>query len=110
MPAAGRVGGALDERHSVDVPGAVREDVVRPHLDDELRAFEAGQEHGIVVQGGRAVHPHAIGLLEVDEQQPDLGIHEHVAEAAEHPVAVVARECQGLVVDDPHEPGLASLV
>ena len=68
------------------------------------------EELVVVVQRRGALHPHAVGLLEVDEQQADLGVHEDVAEAAEHPVAVVARERERAVVDDPDEAGHAALV
>ena len=45
-----------------------------------------------------------------DEQQTDAGVDGDVAEAAEHAVAVVAREGQCVLVDDPYEARIPTLV
>src|SRR5205807_8965722 len=104
------VHGLLDHLHLVDVAGAVREDPLGAHADDELRALERAQELVVIVQRGDAVDAHAIRALEVDEQHADLRVHEHVPETAEHAVSVVARERERVLVDDPHEARLPALV
>ena len=59
---------------------------------------------------GGGVDPHPVGLLEVHEQHADASVAGDVAHRQEHAVAVVARERQRGVVDDPHEAGGAALV
>ena len=68
--------------------------------------------HQIAVglDGGGAIDPHPVRLGEVDEQHPDAGVHDDVAEAAEHAVAVVARERDRLRVEDRHETRSPALV
>ena len=52
----------------------------------------SAHERTVEFDAGLAVHPEPGAGLEVDEQQPDSRIHRHVAERAEHAVAVVDRE------------------
>ena len=63
---------------------------------------------------GRRMQPQPVGCLEVDEQQPDLGTRAatriDVAHRQEHPVAVVAREHDRVLVLDVHHAGRPALV
>ena len=74
------------------------------------RLRTAASDAVVVVDRGGAVHPHPVRLVEVDEEQADLRVGHDVAEAAEHAVAVVARELERAGVDHAHEAGHAALV
>lgn len=41
---------------------------------------------------GSTVNAHTILLLEINEQQRDVGIYEDISKAPEHPVAVVMKK------------------
>jgi hypothetical protein len=92
----------------VDVARAVREDARGAHAHDELRAGVAASGSGSS-STSPAVRRAAARRLEVDEQQPDRGIGEHVAEAAELAVAVVARELELVGPVTRTKPGLPPL-
>jgi hypothetical protein len=48
--------------------------------------------------------------FEIDEQHADLGVPEQVTHRIEHAVAVVARKCDGLTVENANEPRIAALL
>jgi len=54
--------------------------------------------------------PQPPGMLEVDEQHADLAALRDVAHRQKHPVAVVIRERDGVLIEHSHEPRLAPLV
>src|SRR5450759_5498117 len=110
VPGTGCVDRVLDELHAVDVPGAVGEDALGVDLDHELGAIEGVDQGGVVVQRGDAVHAQAVRMLEVDEEHPEVRVHDGVPEAAEHAVAVIAREGQRLLVEDADKAGAPTLV
>src|SRR6266853_3197005 len=99
----------LDRRHAVDVARAVGEDALGAHPHDELRTGEAREQRVVVGDRGAPVDAQAPRSLEVDEQQRHRGVDEDVAEAAEHAVAVVARECQLAFAGHANEAGRSSL-
>jgi len=94
----------------VDVARAVGEDALGAHAHHELRADELALQRVVVGDAREAVHAQAARPLEVDEQQRHRCVHQHVAEAAEHAVAVVAGEGQLVGGRDAHEAGVATLV
>lgn len=98
------------QRPAVYVSRAVGKDPLWSDGDDELRAFPNGEEVWLVSKLGHPLDPHAIRSFEVDEQERDSRVHQHVAEASELPVAVVARKRERGFVEDPYETGKSSLV
>src|SRR5215208_4491622 len=101
---------ALHELVVVDVARAVREDLLGADADDELRLGVVGHERVVLVDRRDAVQAQALPNLEVDEQQADVTVDEHVAHREIHAVAVVARERNRPFVEDADEAGLAALV
>jgi hypothetical protein len=82
----------------MDVARAVREDLRRLDARDEL-SLGVLHEQRIVLRVRRdAVQPHALTLLEADEEQADLRIDEHVPGAQVHAVPVVVWERDRLLV------------
>ncbi len=94
----------------VDVARAVREDLRRADADDELRLRPLRAERVVGIDRRDPVQPHPLSPLEVDEEQADVRVHEHVPRREVHAVAVVARERDRALVEHAHEAGLAALV
>ena len=94
----------------VDVAWAVREDLARPHPDHHLGTRVLRQERVGRVDAGRAVQAQPPPALQVKEQQPDVRVDQRVPRREVHPVAVIAREGDGVIIHDPHEAGIAALV
>jgi hypothetical protein len=107
---ARRVHGFLDQVHRVHVARTVGEDRVHSHAHDQLGADALRQQRIVLLDRRSPVHAQAPGAFEVDEQQADVRVDQHVAEALEHAVAVVTGEGQRVRVDHPHEAGAAALV
>src|SRR5687768_12932846 len=102
-----RIDRGLDKLETVDVARTVRENRLRLHPDDELRALEFGAH---ILEPRRAVHPEAPRLLEIEEEQADIRIDPDIAQAAEHAVAVVAWERQLVRRGNAHKTRQAALV
>jgi len=94
----------------MDVARAVGKDVLRLHPHDQLCAGKGFQERVRGIDAGRTVDAQPFRRLEVDEEQSDARIHEDVAQALEHAVAVVAREREHVGRDDTDESGAPALV
>src|SRR6266545_2604111 len=101
---------ARDERVLVDVARAVRKDLGGADPSDELGPRVFGQERIGILDGGDTIESHALPPLEVDEEQTNLGVDEHVSSRQVHPVPVVDREGDRVLVEDADETGLTSLV
>ena len=83
----------FDRPHGRNIARTVRKDRARGHANDQLRADCLRQQRIVVAHPGAAVDPQAARLVvHRDEQQPDIGIGDDVAEALEHAVAVIVGE------------------
>ena len=100
----------VDQTHPVDVSRAVWKDPPHNNAHDSLGTVEDGQQIAVVVDGRVTVDPHAVRMLEVDDQQADLRVDRDVAQTSEHAVAVVARKRQCARVEHLDESGQAALV
>ena len=78
--------------------------------DDELGLRVVSPERVVQVDARRSLQPHSVAPLEVDEQQPNVRIHEHVAGGQVHAVAVVVREDQCVGIQHADKARLAALV
>ena len=94
----------------MDVARAVREDLGGAHADDELRLRVLREELVVLVDRRDAVQPQPLAAFEVDEEEPDVRVHERVPERQVHAVAVVAGEGDRPLVKDADEAGIAALV
>ena len=94
----------------MDVARTVREHLGRPHAPEKLRLGVVAKQ-GVVddVLGG-PVQAEALALFEVDEEQPDVRVDEGVPGGQVHPVAVVVREGDRVLVHDVREARVATLV
>src|SRR3954471_18402501 len=84
----------FDRAHRWNIARAVRKDRARGHTNDELCTDGLGQQRIVVTHAGASIAPQPPWLvMHRDEQQADIGIRDDVAEALEHAVAVIVREC-----------------
>ena len=88
-----RIRRVFDKLHLVYVARAIRKDPGRRDANDEHGPRVHGTQGIIRRDTGRAVHANALGILEVQEQQPDVGVDEYVSPGSVHAVAVVIRNC-----------------
>jgi hypothetical protein len=102
--------GMLDDLHLVDVARAVRKDARRRDADDEHGPGILRAKRIVRDDLRRSVHTQPFRSFEIEKQQPDVRIHQHVAPRAVHPVAVVIRHGQCVLVQHMHEPGQAAFV
>ena len=100
----------LDERVVVDVARAVRKHFGRAHAPEKLCLGEPVEQWIVVDVLCDPVQAKTFTLLEVDEEQPDVWVDERIPRGEEHPVAVVVRERNRVLVDDANEAGVAALV
>src|SRR5882672_9277550 len=110
MAFARHVRRGLDRRHAVDVARAVGKDARGAHAHHDLRADEAGTQRVVVGDRGAPVYAQSVGPLEVDEQERHRRADKEIAEAAEHAVAVVARERELRFAGHAYEAGRPALV
>jgi len=94
----------------MEVTRAIGKNLRGSHAHDQLGAGKLLEQRVVELDESRSIHAQAARLLEVDEQQRNRRVHEHVAKAAEHAVAVVTRKCDFIDVGHPHEPRRATLV
>ena len=94
----------------MDVAGAVRQHVGGAHAYDELGLGVRVEQRVAVVDGREPVHAQPARAREVDEQETDLRVVMQVSEGEVRPVPVVVREGERVLVDHPHETGVAALV
>src|SRR5690606_29791110 len=109
LPRTGHVGRGQRLLEPRQVARAVRVDLA---LDahDELRTVMAGDDLRVVDDRRPAVDAHPQRLaVEAQEEQAHVGIPGDVAEGAVHRVAVVLRELDDIVPDDPDESRVTGL-
>jgi len=100
----------LDKPHLVQVARAIRKDLACRDAYDEHGPGVLGTQGIIRRDAGRAIHADALRILEIQEQQPDMGVDEYVSPGSVHAVPVVIRNGQSAIVQDADEPGQAALV
>ena len=96
--------------HVRDIARAIGEDGARLHAHDQLRADGLAEQRIVLAHRRAAVDAQPLGLVvQRDEQQADMRVHDDVAEALEHAVAVVVGEGQFAIAGQAHEAGHAAL-
>ena len=100
----------LFEAVVMDVPRAIPVDLVGMHPDDELRAGVGGQQLIVLSDLGLTLNANPSRVLEVDEQQAEVGVLPEVAHRQVLAVAVVVRECEPVVINHPNEPAVTAFV
>src|SRR6476620_2476091 len=94
----------------MDVARTIWVDPLCGNAHHELRFGIERDQLVVSVNRSRAIHANASLPLEVDEEQTDGSIGQHVPHGKIHPVAVVIWEGDGAIVDESHEPGIPTLV
>lgn len=87
------------------VARAVRKYSRRRDSNNEHRPGVLRAQKIILAHLSCAVYADSLGVLEVQEQQPNMGIDQNVAPGSVHAVTVVIRNSKGAIVQDAHEPG-----
>src|SRR4051794_21529129 len=105
-----RINRRLDELHLRNIARAVWKDRTRLHTHDQLRADGLGEQRIVAAYRGAAIQAQPPWpLMQVDEQQPDMRVDQEIAEALEHPVAVIVGKRDLAVAGDAHESGRPTL-
>jgi hypothetical protein len=87
----------------------IAENFAHRHPNHQLRLCIFLQQRIVIIDARNALKPEPVWLFEIDEQHADLGVPEQVTHRIEHAVAVVARKCDGLTVENANEPRIAAL-
>ena len=107
---AWHVGRRFHHLHSMDVARAIRKNLRCTHAHDQLCAGKLLEQRIVELDKTGSVHAQTARLLEVDKQQRNRWVHEHVAETAEHAVAVVTRKRDLIDVGHSDEPRCTAFV
>ena len=94
----------------MDVAGAVAVNLGDVHPHDELGPGVFGQQRVIVHDAGGALNPQPLLPLEIDEQQPHMGVPQQIAHRLILAVAIVVGKGQRMLIHHPHEPRIAAFV
>src|ERR1043165_4663900 len=93
-----------------NVVRTVWEDVCRGYAHQNLSPGHPGKQRIVEAEFGAAVHAQPTGLLsQADEEEADLRIDAQIAQALEHPIAVVIGKNQKIGRGNPHESRFAAL-
>ena len=92
------------------VARAIAENFAHCHPNHQLRLCIFLQQRIVIIDARDALKPQPVWLFEIDEQHADLEVPEQVTHRIEHAVAIIARKCDGLTVENANEPWIAALV
>jgi len=96
--------------HPVDVPRTIRKDLIDGHFDHVFGTRKLRHETRIVRDLSASIHAKPPLLFEINEEHPDMRIDSEISQAHERAVAIVVREQERFVVDNPHKPGNPSSI
>ena len=99
--------GVLGERkalHRRNIARAVRKDLLGHHIDQHHGPLGTGQPRRVIVDGCRAVDPHALaGTVEADERQADTAALHNIAESLAYAFAAIVVKAEGAFTGDPNK-------